>query len=139
MRQPDENADRHDAKHVGLPTGFVPRFHRYGRQVLLEENIYCLPDGRELVPCRPTGPLATGRHLYGLLSVSQHELGQRGSVFIRLDGRIFDYSVVDPEREMFDTGYTINDLVRTGRYATRVSDNHRKRRKQKSKRVKSRG
>jgi hypothetical protein len=104
----------------GLPDGFIPRFHRYGRLVLLEENIYGLPDGREYVPCQPTGPLARGRHLYALLTVSQFERGERGSVFIRLDGRIFDYSTVadDPEREIFDTGYTINDLERTGRYAS---------------------
>jgi hypothetical protein len=104
----------------GLPDGFIPRFHRYGRLVLLEENIYALPDGNEFVPCSPTGPLASGRHLYALLTVSQYETGKRGSVFIRLDGRIFDYSTVadDPEREIFDTGYTIHDLERTGRYAS---------------------
>ncbi|HEX6731390.1 MAG TPA: hypothetical protein VF074_15305 [Pyrinomonadaceae bacterium] len=104
----------------GLPDGFTPRFHRYGRLVLLEENIYGLPDGREYVPCQPTGTLASGRHLYALLTVSQFERGERGSIFIRLDGRIFDYSTVadDPEREIFDTGYTIHDLARTGRYAS---------------------
>jgi hypothetical protein len=104
----------------GLPDGFIPRFHRYGRLVLLEENIYALPDGKEFVPCSPTGTLASGRHLYALLTVSQFERGERGSVFIRLDGRIFDYSTVadDPEREIFDTGYTIQDLERTGRYAS---------------------
>ena len=105
----------------GLPDGFIPRFHRYGRLVLLEENIYALPDGKEFVPCSPTGTLASGRHLYALLTVSQFERGGRGSVFIRLDGRIFDYSTVadDPEREIFDTGYTIQNLERTGRYASR--------------------
>lgn len=104
----------------GLPDGFIPRFHRYGRQILLEENIYALQNGKEFVPSRPTGTLASGRHLYALLTVSQFEKGERGSVFIRLDGRIFDYSTIvdDPEREMFDTGYTINDLERTGRYAS---------------------
>lgn len=107
----------------GLPDGFIPRFHRYGRLVLLEENIYGLPDGREYVPSLPTGTLASGRHLYALLTVSQFERGERGSVFIRLDGRIFDYSTVadDPEREIFDTGYTIHDLERTGRYASPFS------------------
>ena len=101
----------------------MPRFHRYGRLVLLEENIYGLPDGQEFVPCQPTGTLAIGRHLYALLTVSQFEKGERGSVFIRLDGRIFDYSTVadDPEREIFDTGYTIHDLERTGRYASASS------------------
>jgi hypothetical protein len=116
----------------GLPDGFIPRFHRYGRLVLLEENIYGLPDGREYVPCQPTGTLASGRHLYALLTVSQFERGERGSVFIRLEGRIFDYSTIadDPEREIFDTGYTIHDLERTGRYASPSTSNtvRRKRR-----------
>ena len=108
----------------GLPEGFVPRFHRYGRLVLLEENIYRLPDGKEFVPCPATGTLAAGRHLYALLTVEQFERGRRGSVFVRIDGRLFDYShdVGDPNREMFDTGYTIDDLVRTGRYASQSSD-----------------
>lgn len=114
----------------GLPDGFIPRFHRYGRLVLLEENIYGLPDGKEFVPSRPTGTLASGRHLYALLTVSQFERGQRGSVFIRLDGRIFDYSTIadDPEREIFDTGYSIHDLARTGRYASPSSSTVTKRR-----------
>ena len=104
----------------GLPAGFVPNSQRYGRLVLLEDNIYRLPDGKEFVPCRPLGPLAAGRHLYGLLTVAQHEHGQRGSIFIRLDGRIFDYSSVvsDPDMELFDTGYTIQHLERTGRYVS---------------------
>lgn len=108
----------------GLPDGFVPRFNRYRRPALLEENIYCLPDGREFVPCPPTGTLAAGRHLYALLTVGQFERNGRGSVFVRLDGRVFDYSsdVGDPNREMFDTGFTMDDLVRTGRYAKRVSN-----------------
>jgi hypothetical protein len=104
----------------------------------LEENVYGLPDGREYVPCQPTGTLASGRHLYALLTVSQFERGARGSVFIRLDGRIFDYSTVtnDPEREIFDTGYTINDLERTGRYASPLSA-AAKSRSEKQKRSKS--
>jgi hypothetical protein len=104
----------------GLPAGFMPNFQRYGRLVLLEDNIYRLPDGTEFVPCRPLGMLAAGRHLYGLLTVAQHEHGRRGSIFIRLDGRIFDYSsgVSNPDMELFDTGYTIQDLERTGRYVS---------------------
>jgi len=126
----------------GLPDGFIPRFHRYGRQVLLEQNIYRLPDGREFVPCLPTGTLATGRHLYALLTVTQFERGGRGSVFIRLDGRIFDYSTVedDPEREMFDTGYSIHDLERTGHYASPFSSSttrHTAKRSEKPKRSKA--
>lgn len=126
----------------GLPDGFIPRFHRYGRLVLLEENIYSLPDGKEFVPCRPTGTLASGRHLYALLSVAQFERGERGSVFIRLDGRVFDYSngAVDPDRELFDTGHTIHDLERTGRYASPFSNAtnvRRRKRKQKVKRARA--
>lgn len=116
----------------------MPRFHRYGRLVLLEENIYRLPDEREFVPCLPLGTLASGRHLYALLTVSQFERGARGSVFIRLDGRIFDYSTVDddPEREIFDTGYTIHDLERTGRYASPDSSLHPSRRSKRSEKAK---
>ena len=129
----------------GLPDGFIPRLHRYGRLVLLEENIYGLPDGKEFVPCRPTGTLASGRHLYALLSVGQFERGERGSVFIRLDGRVFDYSsdAFDPDRELFDTGYTIHDLERTGRYAVpfsnagRVRGRKRKDRRRRAKAVKA--
>jgi hypothetical protein len=106
----------------GLPPNFVPRFQRAGRFVLLEENIYSLPDGREFVPITPTGTLAGDRHLYALVTVEQFERGSRGSVFVTLDGRVFDYSVVqtDPDREIFDTGYTIHHLKRTGRYASSV-------------------
>ncbi len=102
----------------GLPEGFVPRFRRNIRAALLEGNVYRLPNGKEVVPCPPTGTLAAGRHLYALLTIEQFKRGGRGSVFIRIDGRVFDYSDIgDPDREMFDTGYTIDDLVRTGRYA----------------------
>lgn len=103
----------------GLPPGFVPRFHRAGQVVLIDENIYSLPDGREFVPVTPTGTLAGNRHLYALLTVEQFGRDGRGSIFVRLDGRVVDYSVVqpNPDLEMFDTGYTIHDLKRTGRYA----------------------
>lgn len=103
----------------GLPQGFVPRLQRYGRAVLLELNIYRLPDGQEFIPSHPTGTLGARQHLYALLSVEQYLKGQRGSVYIRNDGRIFDYSVdaANPSSDLFDTGYTIYDLERTGRYA----------------------
>jgi hypothetical protein len=108
----------------GLPPNFVPRFQRVGRLLLLADNIYQLPDGREFVPETPTGTLAGGRHLYALLTIEQFAKGGRGSVFVKLDGRVFDYSVVqaDPDLEMFDTGYTIHDLKRTGRYASSLPD-----------------
>jgi hypothetical protein len=107
------------ARHrFGLPEGFVPRMQRFGRGILLERNIYSLPNGQELIPCLPTGPLG-GRHLYALLTTEQHLRGSRGSIYVRGDGKIFDYSVVsaNPLSDMFDTGYTIYDLERTGRYA----------------------
>lgn len=103
---------------VGLPEGFVPRMQRFGRGVLLELNIYRLPNGQEFIPCLPTGALGS-RHLYELLTGEQYLVGRRGSVYVRGDRRIFDYSVVsaNPLGDMFDTGYTIYDLERTGRYA----------------------
>lgn len=103
----------------GLPDGFVPRLQRYGRSVLLELNIYRLPNGQEFIPCRPTGTLAASRHLYALQTSEQYLNSQRGSVYVRTDGKIFDYSVDSriPSGEIFDTGYTIADLERTGRYA----------------------
>jgi hypothetical protein len=103
----------------GLPEGFVPRLQRFGRSVLLERNVYRLPDGRELIPCHPTGTLGTSRHLYALLTGEQYLQGRRGSVYVRTDGRIFDYSVdsSSPLGDIFDTGYTVYDLERTGRYA----------------------
>ena len=102
----------------GLPEGFVPRMQRFGRAVLLELNVYRLPDGQEFLPCVPTGTLGS-RHLYALLTSEQYLAGRPGSVYVRGDGRIFDYSVVsaNPLGDMFDTGYTIYDLERTGRYA----------------------
>ncbi len=103
----------------GLPEGFVPRLQRYGRSVLLESNIYQLPNGQEFIPCHPTGTLGTRRHLYALLTSQQYLDGKRGSVYIRTDGRIFDYSVDNGNAsgDLFDTGYTIYELERTGRYA----------------------
>jgi len=103
----------------GLPEGFVPRLQRYGRAVLLELNIYRLPDGQEFIPCRPSGTLGGRQHLYALVTSEQYLKGKRGSVYVRADGRVFDYSVDrrDPGGDLFDTGYTIYDLERTGRYA----------------------
>jgi hypothetical protein len=112
---------RPPSQRFGLPEGFVPRVQRFGRGILLERNIYSLPDGQELIPCLPTGQLGS-RHLYALLTAEQHLRGSRGSIYIRADGKIFDYSVVseNPLGDMFDTGYTIYDLERTGRYAPEV-------------------
>jgi len=119
----------------GLPEGFVPRLQRYGRSVLLELNIYRLPNGQEFIPCHPSGTLGTRRHLYALLTNEQYMKGKRGSVYVRTDGRIFDYSVdkANPSGDLFDTGYTIYDLERTGRYAPEL-----RRRKKKSKQLKYR-
>lgn len=105
-------------RRLGLPEGFVPRLQRFGPGVLLELNVYRLPNGQEFIPSRPTGPLGS-RHLYALLTGEQYLGGRRGSVYVRRDRRIFDYSVVsaNPLGDMFDTGYTIYDLERTGRYA----------------------
>ncbi|MCM3871172.1 MAG: hypothetical protein ND895_10840 [Pyrinomonadaceae bacterium] len=102
----------------GLPSGFRPRRQQFGR-VLLEDNVYSLPGGQEFTPKPPTGTLGQPCHLYALLTVEQFAGGRRGSVYVRTDGRIFDYSVdhLDPTRDMFDTGFTIYDLERTGRYA----------------------
>jgi hypothetical protein len=107
----------------GLPEGFISRLQRNGRTVLLEDNVYILPNGDEFIPCHPTGTLGRIRHLYALLTPAQHNQRARGSVYIRTDGRIFDYSVdlANPEQEMFDTGYTIDDLERTGRYGTPIA------------------
>lgn len=103
----------------GLPEGFVPRLQRYGRSVLLELNVYRLPNGQEFIPSRPSGTLGASRHLYALLTSEQYLKSKRGSVYVRTDGKIFDYSVDTkiPLGEIFDTGYTIADLERTGRYA----------------------
>jgi hypothetical protein len=117
----------------GLPEGFVPRRQRYALSVLLELNVYRLPNGQEFIPCRPAGTLGTSRHLYALLTSEQYLKGKRGSVYVRTDGRIFDYSVdtAIPLGDIFDTGYTISDLERTGRYAPELG-----RRKKKSQQTK---
>ena len=114
---------RRSEKRFGLPIGFVPRLQRFGRGVLLELNIYRLANGREFIPRRPSGTLASS-HLYALITIDQYVGGKRGSVYVRCDGRIFDYSVVskNPPGDMFDTGYTIYDLERTGRYAPACGD-----------------
>jgi hypothetical protein len=113
----------------GLPEGFIPRFQKYERSVLLEDNVYRLPDGQEFIPKQPTGTLGKDRHLYALLTADQFTEGRRGSVYVRIDGRIFNYGVdhADPERELFDTGYTINNLERTGRYAPKVETKRKQR------------
>jgi len=112
----------------GLPEGFVPRLQRYGRSVLLEQNIYRLPNGAEYLPAHPLGTLGSRQHLYALLTVEQYRLRKRGSVYIRTDGRIFDYSVdcLIPAGDLFDTGYTIYDLERTGRYAPSLTQKRRR-------------
>lgn len=117
------------SQRFGLPEGFVPRLQRYGRSVLLELNIYRLPNGQEFIPCRPSGTLGASRHLYALQTEEQYLKGKRGSVYVRTDGKIFDYSVdtMIPIGDIFDTGYTITDLERTGRYAPEL----RRRRKRK--------
>jgi hypothetical protein len=113
----------------GLPEGFIPRFQKYERSMLLEDNVYRLPDGQEFIPKQPTGTLGKDRHLYALLTADQFTEGHRGSVYVRTDGRIFNYGVdhADPERELFDTGYTINNLERTGRYAPKVETKRKQR------------
>jgi hypothetical protein len=115
----------------GLPEGFVPRLQRYGRSVLLEFNIYRLPDGQEFIPVHPRGTLGTRRHLYALLTSEQYMEGKRGSVYVRTDGRIFDYSVdtANALGDLFDTGYTIYDLERTGRYALELRRRKKKKKK----------
>lgn len=142
------NSSRPSKQKFGLPEGFVPRMQRFGRGVLLELNIYSLPNGLEFIPCLPTGPLGS-RHLYALLTGEQYLRGRRGSVYVRGDGSIFDYSVVSANSlgDMFDTGYTIYDLERTGRYAPgteskkrtpRSADKLKQSRKQKAQTKKSR-
>ncbi|HSS18712.1 MAG TPA: hypothetical protein VLL54_01310 [Pyrinomonadaceae bacterium] len=115
---------------LGQPSAPDPQLQRYGRTVLIERNIYRLPNGQEFLPCRPSGTLAASRHLYALVSCEQFLKGKQGSVYVRKDGRIFDYSVDSkiPLGEIFETGYTIADLERTGHYAP-----ERKKRRRKSK------
>jgi hypothetical protein len=95
--------------------------------VLLEDNVYSLPGGQEFIPGSPSGTLGQLHHSYALLTVEQFVGGRRGSVYVRTDGRIFDYSVdhLDPVRDVFDTGYTIYDLERTGRYAPNAGSTQR--------------
>lgn len=102
----------------GLPDGFVPRTQREQTNILIANNVYRMPNGSEVVPCHPTGTLGRLHHLYALVTVEQYQNGAKGSTYVRTDGRIFDYSVDDVAsgREMFDTGLTVRDLVRTGSY-----------------------
>jgi hypothetical protein len=113
----------------GLPDNFVPRLQRFGRSVLLELNIYRLPNGAEYLPTPPVGTLGSRQHLYALLTVEQYLSQKRGSVYVRNDGRIFDYSIDhrDPAGDIFDTGYTIYELERTGRYAPPLRARRKKR------------
>lgn len=106
----------------GLPEGFVSRLNRYGRTVLFEDNVYRLPNGVEFIPQPPSGTLGSRNHRYALLTRDQYEKRERGSVYVRADGRIFNYAFDQgtPEREIFDTGFTIHDLERTGQYAPEV-------------------
>lgn len=120
-------ATRKPKPRFGLPEGFTPRLQKPGRSVLLEDNVYRLPSGQEFIPKYPIGTLGKLHHLYALLTIEQFEADRRGSVYVRTDGRIFDYSVdhADPSRDMFDTGYTIYHLERTGRYAPNVGRKNR--------------
>lgn len=121
----------------GLPEGFVPRLQRYGRSVLLEFNIYRLPNGKEFIPAYPSGTLGMRRHLYALLTSEQYRDGKRGSVYVRTDGRIFDYSAdtANASGDLFDTGYAIYDLERTGRYAPELRRRKKKGQQTKVKRA----
>jgi hypothetical protein len=123
----------------GLPSSFVPRLQRTARSVLLELNVYRLPTGQEFIPCHPSGTLGTRQHVYALLTTEQYLSGKRGSVYVRSDLRIFDYSVVNSNSldDIFDTGYTIYDLERTGRYAP-IPSKKRKKRQQARQQAKSR-
>lgn len=114
----------------GLPPGFVPRLHRYGRTVLLELNVYRLPDGQEFIVSLPKGTLGSRRHLYSLLTAQQFAKGERSSVYVRTDGRIFNYAIDtgNSARELFDTGYSLADLERTGHYAPVLKRRQKKRR-----------
>ena len=124
--QPAKQAFR---QRFGLPSSFVPRLQRTARSVLLELNVYRLPTGQEFIPCHPSGTLGTRQHVYALLTREQYLKGKRGSVYVRSDLRIFDYSVVNSNSldDIFDTGYTIYDLERTGRYAPAPSKKRKKR------------
>src|SRR4029450_4076736 len=69
----------------GLPNDFVPRPQRHERTILLPDNIYRLPNGKEFVPCQPTGPLGSLHHKYALVTIEQYQRGSRGSVYVRTD------------------------------------------------------
>lgn len=121
----------------GLPQGFISRVGRFGRTVLFEDNVYRLPNGLEFIPQAPSGTLGGRNHQYALLTWEQFEQRKRGSVYLRTDGRIFDYGCDHgrPERELFDTGFTIHDLERTGRYAPKLKSKMRSQRKKSGKKV----
>ena len=119
----DPVAEEKNSKHrFGLPEGFVSRLNRYGRTVLFEDNVYRLPNGVEFIPQPPSGTLGSRNHRYALLTRDQYENRERGSVYVRADDRIFNYAFDQgtPDREIFDTGFTIHDLERTGQYAPEV-------------------
>lgn len=126
--------DKNSKPRFGLPEGFISRLSRYGRAVLFADNVYRLPDGGEFIPQPPSGTLGSRNHRYALLTPEQYEKRERGSVYVRADGRIFNYAYDHGalEGEIFDTGFTIHDLERTGRYAPQlksrasVSRNERK-------------
>ena len=136
--------DKNSKPRFGLPEGFVSRLNRYGRTVLFEDNVYRLPNGVEFIPQPPTGTLGSRNHRYALLTPEQYKKRERGSVYVRSDDRIFNYAFDHraPEREMFDTGFTIQDLERTGQYApklklkTSVSRNGKKKKRVRRKRRK---
>jgi len=111
--------EKNAGRRFGLPAGFAARPSRYGRSVLFEDNVYRLPNGTEFIPQPPAGTLGSRNHQYALLTSEQYLKRQRGSIYVRTDGRIFDYGHDhnEAQREMFDTGFTIHDLERTGRYA----------------------
>ena len=111
--------DKNAKQRFGLPAGFVSRLSRYGRTILFQDNVYRLPNGIEFIPQLPVGTLGSHNHQYALLTLEQFEKRQRGSIYVRTDGRIFDYAFAHHaiDRELFDTGFTIHDLERTGRYA----------------------
>jgi len=135
------SGDAHSSakQRFGLPDGFLPRLQRYGRTILIERNVYRLSNGQEFIPARPTGTLGSGRHRYALLTSEQYSKAMRGSVYVRTDGKIFDYSVDTgvPMQEMFDTGYTIADLERTGRYAPELRRRRKKRTQARAKHAKA--
>jgi len=113
----------------GLPAGFELHAPSFRRTVLLELNVYRLPDGQEFIVSFPKGTLASRRHLYALLTNEQYVKGVRGSVYVRTDGRIFNYAIDtgNAARELFDTGYSMADLERTGHYAPTLKPRKKKR------------